>query len=79
MGRHKDCDQRFIFSDKRVSAKHCRIVKESAEVFLYIFLLCFFLSQSSQDNHMKIFVSDNSSNGTYINGKKLGKGVKVYL
>eukprot|EP01118_Nematostelium_gracile_P013043 TRINITY_DN4871_c0_g1_i1.p1 TRINITY_DN4871_c0_g1~~TRINITY_DN4871_c0_g1_i1.p1 ORF type:complete len:513 (-),score=103.21 TRINITY_DN4871_c0_g1_i1:1072-2610(-) len=60
IGRRKDC--LVTFDDLRISGKHCRIFRSFSE------------SQTDSPNAFDIYIEDLSSNGTFLNGKKLGKG-----
>ncbi|EGC39329.1 hypothetical protein DICPUDRAFT_86130 [Dictyostelium purpureum] len=47
-----------VFNDKKISSKHCRVYKEKEE--------------SSVDH--RFYLEDFSSNGTFVNRKRVGKG-----
>lgn len=48
------------FTDLRISARHCRLFRSSSDI--------------PKGTSNEIFLEDLSSNGTFLNGKKLGKG-----
>eukprot|EP01114_Cavostelium_apophysatum_P015421 TRINITY_DN4193_c0_g1_i3.p1 TRINITY_DN4193_c0_g1~~TRINITY_DN4193_c0_g1_i3.p1 ORF type:complete len:442 (+),score=128.56 TRINITY_DN4193_c0_g1_i3:262-1587(+) len=60
VGRRKECS--VTFSDLRVSGKHCRIFRANTDL------------EAGTIPIPSIFVEDLSSNGTFLNGKVLGKG-----
>ncbi|RKP06701.1 kinase-like domain-containing protein [Thamnocephalis sphaerospora] len=62
LGRHRECD--FIFESPLISNRHCLIYKVNERV-------PFGLGGATR---IRVFVEDLSSNGTYINGEKLGRG-----
>eukprot|EP00698_Gefionella_okellyi_P017356 TRINITY_DN505_c0_g1_i3.p1 TRINITY_DN505_c0_g1~~TRINITY_DN505_c0_g1_i3.p1 ORF type:complete len:578 (-),score=120.79 TRINITY_DN505_c0_g1_i3:256-1989(-) len=67
IGRAPSCD--VSFDDKRISAKHCKIVRLVDERKGTG-------SKATQDVYL---VEDLSTNGTFINKKKIGKGQKSVI
>ncbi|KAL1918089.1 uncharacterized protein VTP21DRAFT_3355 [Calcarisporiella thermophila] len=65
LGRHAECDIKFNL--KQISNRHCLIYPEHRKAF--------------QDNNEEacVYIEDMSSNGTYINGKKLGRNKRHQL
>ncbi|KAK9695576.1 serine/threonine protein kinase [Basidiobolus ranarum] len=58
LGRHKECD--IIFNHPQISNRHCLIFKENRV--------------DTQTGPVDcIFIEDLSTNGTYVNGKKIGR------
>eukprot|EP00056_Hartaetosiga_gracilis_P008254 m.117794 g.117794 ORF g.117794 m.117794 type:complete len:508 (+) comp12881_c0_seq4:2-1525(+) len=66
-GRSETCS--FSFTDKRISNKHCIITREQP----------IDAESQSNPNERVVFILDNSANGTFLNGTRLGKGKKVIL
>jgi serine/threonine-protein kinase Chk2 len=63
LGRQKACDVRL--TDVRISGKHCRIFKVQ--------------SQDKKLTKESFYIEDLSSNGTFVNGTKIGKGNRTML
>ncbi|EGD77684.1 hypothetical protein PTSG_08777 [Salpingoeca rosetta] len=66
-GRHDSCQVRF--TDKCISNVHCTISREHPQEAM----------SQYEDDEMLTFLTDQSANGTYVNGERLGKGRKVAL
>eukprot|EP00049_Salpingoeca_infusionum_P027141 m.30679 g.30679 ORF g.30679 m.30679 type:complete len:482 (-) comp9313_c0_seq1:198-1643(-) len=67
LGRNKECD--MVFPDARISSTHCVIRREKPKHME---------SQLAEDEYV-VFVLDFSANGTYVNGKRVGKEHKMAL
>ncbi|KAL6057432.1 Kelch domain containing 4 [Balamuthia mandrillaris] len=66
MGRHKSCNPLCRFEeDRKISTKHCHLFREKEE--------------EGTNGRRGVWLEDLSSNGTYLNGKKIGKGNRVAL
>eukprot|EP01147_Barroeca_monosierra_P003685 gene3685-6237_t len=66
-GRHESCQT--TFTDKCISNIHCTISREHPSEAV---------SQYDDDEHIP-FLIDQSANGTFVNGERLGKGRKIAL
>ncbi|KAJ2359388.1 serine/threonine protein kinase [Coemansia sp. RSA 2618] len=67
IGRHKSCDIRI--QNLHISNRHCLIYRVESE-------------GSDCDAHTgssKVYLEDTSTNGTYVNGERLGRDVSVEL
>lgn len=60
-------------------AKHCDLVLEVTHLDNFINNVSKEHFNLSKDSNNVLYLSDLSKNGTYINGKKVGKGLKVPL
>ncbi|KAJ2093691.1 serine/threonine protein kinase [Coemansia sp. RSA 986] len=79
IGRHKSCDVRI--QNPHISNRHCLIYRVEAE--------CPSSSNSSNSrsssrrdgaaNGSRVYLEDTSTNGTYVNGKRVGKSNSVEL
>eukprot|EP00051_Salpingoeca_urceolata_P006284 m.83313 g.83313 ORF g.83313 m.83313 type:complete len:484 (+) comp14762_c0_seq2:55-1506(+) len=65
-GRHATCD--FTFEDPVISNRHCTIAREKP-------LGC----SQEDDSDLAVFLTDTSSNGTYVNNERVGKGNRIAL
>jgi len=63
MGRSVNCDVHL--KNQSLSAQHCRIFRV--------------IDNNYADLDPTVFIEDLSSNGTFLNGTKLGKGVRRVL
>ncbi|KAJ2400624.1 serine/threonine protein kinase [Coemansia sp. RSA 2559] len=76
IGRHKSCDVRI--QNPHISNRHCLIYRVEAE--------CPSSSSSGRDgrrsgaaNGSRVYLEDTSTNGTYVNGKRVGKSNSIEL
>ena len=67
IGRHMSCD--LVVKDLSVSNKHFEVFRESTKE----------IRGGTKNIGCPVFLRDLSSNGTYLNGQKIGKGNKVLL
>ncbi|KNC46086.1 CAMK/RAD53 protein kinase [Thecamonas trahens ATCC 50062] len=63
MGRGRHSSPGLRFTDIRVSGKHCKLER----------------SEAPNSTTRVVFLTDLSSNGTYVNGRKIGRGRRVVL
>eukprot|EP01112_Ceratiomyxa_fruticulosa_P018514 TRINITY_DN5928_c1_g1_i1.p1 TRINITY_DN5928_c1_g1~~TRINITY_DN5928_c1_g1_i1.p1 ORF type:complete len:765 (-),score=184.83 TRINITY_DN5928_c1_g1_i1:534-2828(-) len=65
-GRNKDCNA--VFTDKKVSSKHCKVFRANNKGEV-----------CGDIEDYKVFIDDLSSNGTWLNLKKIGKNTPTPL
>lgn len=66
-GRHPTCS--VTFSDPVISNRHCVITRERP-------LEC---ASQYESGEYVVFVQDTSSNGTFVNGKRIGNGKRIAI
>jgi serine/threonine-protein kinase Chk2 len=77
IGRRKECS--ITFSDVKISGIHCKIFRKVTKLPSSNRSINSYHSIQDSPFTTQIFLEDFSLNGTFINGKKLGKGNKTLL
>ncbi|KAI9501901.1 kinase-like domain-containing protein, partial [Coemansia spiralis] len=65
IGRHKSCDIRI--QNPHISNRHCLIYRVESEYL------------GSSQGGSRVYLEDTSTNGTYVNGKRVGKNASIEL